>query len=176
VRDGLHAYLTQHRFGNASTADLAASLASAAGTDPAPVMHSFLDSTGVPHVSIDVECSGPPKLTIHQAGASAIPVCYRGAGLDRSCAVLDGPSREIKLASCPAWVYANAGGTGYYRTSWTAQQLASLPIEMLTPAERLTLAYDLKAMKNPDTKPLLVRLAADPQSEIAAAARETPAK
>ena len=47
---------------------------------------------------------------------------------------------------------------------------------MLTPAERLTLAYDLKASKNPDARALLMRLAADPQPEIAAAARETPAK
>ena len=90
--------------------------------------------------------------------------------------LLESASREIDLAACPAWVFANAGGTGYYRTSWTSAQLAALPLEMLTPAERLTLAYDLKASKNPDAKPLLVRLAADPQPEIAAAARETPLK
>jgi hypothetical protein len=47
---------------------------------------------------------------------------------------------------------------------------------MLTPAERLTLAQDLKASKNPDGRALLVRLASDPQPEIAAAARETPVK
>jgi cytosol alanyl aminopeptidase len=176
VRDGVRAYLNEHRFANASTADLAGALKHSAGVDPVPVMHSFLDSAGLPRVSATVECDGPPKLTIRQTGASAIPVCYRGGGLERSCTVLDGPSREIELAACPAWVFANAGGTGYYRTSWSAAQLAALPLEMLTPAERLTLAYDLKAAKNPDARPLLARLASDPQPEIAAAARETPAK
>jgi aminopeptidase N len=176
VRDAMHAYLTQHRFGTVSTADLAAALKTASGTDPGPVMHSFLDSTGIPRVTLDVECTGPPKLVVHQTGATSIPICYRGSGLDRTCAVLDGPTREIALASCPTWIYANAGGTGYYRTSWTAAQLATLPLETLTPSERLTLAYDLKAAKNLDGKLMLLRLATDPQPEIAAAARETPAK
>jgi alanyl aminopeptidase len=176
VRDGMRVYLNQHRFANASTADLAAALKNASGVDPAPVLHSFLDTTGVPHVSMQVECLKTPKLTIRQTGASAIPVCYRGGGLDRSCTVLNGSEQEIDLPACPEWVYANAGGTGYYRTSWSAAQLATLPLEMLTPAERLTLAQDLKASKNPDGRALLVRLASDPQPEIAAAARETPVK
>ena len=177
VREAMHAYLTEHRFGTASTADLASALRTATGTDPAPVLHSFLDSTGIPRVGIDVECTGPvAKLTLHQSGASAIPVCYRGDALTKTCAVLEAPVREIDLASCPTWIYANAGGTGYYRTTWSTPQLATLPLEQLTPAERLTLANDLKALKSPEARPLLARLAADPQPEIAAAARETPAK
>jgi alanyl aminopeptidase len=174
VRDAMHAYLTAHRFGNASTADLSAALRGATGIDPGPVLHSFLDSTGVPRVSAEVECQKSPKLILHQTGASTLPVCYRGAGVDRGCVEIDAPSREVPLASCPTWIYANAGGTGYYRISWTAAQLAALPLESLTPAERLTLAYDLKASKNADGKSILTRLATDAQPEISAAARETP--
>jgi alanyl aminopeptidase len=177
VREAMHAYLTDHRFGNATTADLASALHAAAGIDPAPVLRSFLDSTGVPRVSVDLECTGPTaKLTLHQTGATAIPICYRGDGVTKTCTILETPSREIDLAACPTWIYPNAGGTGYYRVSWTARQLATLPLEKLTPAERLTLANDLKALKTSEARPVLARLAADPQPEIASAARETPAK
>src|SRR4029077_14488765 len=42
VRDGLHRYLDQHRFGNASLVDLAAALRAASGIDPSRVLNSFL--------------------------------------------------------------------------------------------------------------------------------------
>ena len=64
----------------------------------------------------------------------------------------------------------NAGGTGYYRTEWSADQLAALDLTKLTAAERLTLVYDLRA-KN-IASPLLKTLASDPEPEIAQAATQ----
>jgi cytosol alanyl aminopeptidase len=182
VRDGVRAYLNEHRFGNASTEDLEVALERASGVNPSLVMHSFLDTPGLPRVSIQVECAPAARLRIRQNGASAIPVCYRGAGVERTCTVLDGPSRDVdlpKASGCPAWIEPNAGGTGYYRTTWTGAQLSVLasqvlPEKDLSAAERLTLAYDLRALPTdrPAARGLLGKLAADAEPEIARAAQD----
>jgi cytosol alanyl aminopeptidase len=177
MRAGVRAYLNDHSFRNAAMPDLATALKLASGVDPSAVMHSFLDSTGLPRVSVQVECAPAPRLTIRQTGAAAIPVCYRGAGFARSCSVLDGPSREVdlpKVSACPTWIEPNAGGTGYYRTTWTAAQLAALPLTQLSPAERLMMAYDLAALlKDRDAaRASLTKLAADSEPEVAKAAQD----
>ena len=159
-------------FGNASTRDLGDELKRATGTDPAPVMHSFLDATGIPQVRGRIRCDRSNRLILRQTGAAAIPVCYRGDGISQTCEVLDGPSREVALSSCPSWIYLNSGGTGYYRVAWDAKPLAALPIEKLTPAERLTLAYDLRARKTASARLVLAKLQSDEQPEIAEAARD----
>lgn len=80
----------------------------------------------------------------------------------------------MKLAACTAWVYFNAKGTGYYRTTWSAASLGSLRLNELSPAERLTLVYDLRAQKNDRSaaRDMLQKLSADAQPEIVRAARE----
>ena len=185
-QQGIRAYLNEHLFGNATAADLAAALKGASGIDPSAVMHSFLDVAGLPRVNIEVDCKSAPKIKIHQTGASAIPVCYRGSGIGRSCAVLDGSSKDVDLpegSSCPTWIEPNAGGTGYYRTTWTMAQLAGLSLKDLSPAERLTLTFDLRVL-DPKTplndraaaRAMLTRLASDTEPEVAAAAQEAGEK
>ena len=49
-RDGLRAYLNEHRFGNATTDDLVAALRAASGKDPSRVLNTFLNTTGVPEL------------------------------------------------------------------------------------------------------------------------------
>jgi alanyl aminopeptidase len=177
MRDGVRAYLRDHPFRNATTMDLAAELKLASGVDPSAVMHSFLDVSGLPRVSVQVECAPAPRLRIRQTGATAIPVCYRGEGLARSCAVLDGPTRDVDLpkgSACPAWIEPNAGATGYYRTTWTLEQLAALPLAQLSPAERLTLAYDLAAQptNRAAARSSLTKLTSDSEPEVAKAAQD----
>ncbi len=162
VRDGLREYLKAHKFGNATTADLESSLKGSK-----PVLDSFLNQTGIP--SIHAECKDA-HLIIDQTNAMHswnVPVCWRGEGISPSCTVLASHT-DLPLKSCPAWIYLNAGGSGYYRTEWSLEQLAALDVTKLTAAERLTLVYDLRASKI--ASPLLKILAADPEPEIAAAA------
>lgn len=178
VRNGLRAYLKKHSFGNATTADLESALGGAAGKDPTAVMHAFLDQTGIPVIRGRVRCESgaAPKLEIEQANKAhdwTVPVCWRAEG-STSCTVLDTSRREIELphgAACPAWIYLNAGATGYYRTEWTQAQLSALPLSKLTPAERLMLVYDLRALNGRvDASELLMKLSSDPEPEIAKAA------
>lgn len=169
VRDGLRVYLKAHQFGNVSTADLESSLP---GTKP--VLDSFLNQTGIP--SIRVKC-GDAKIAVEQTNSAHtwnVPVCWRGAGMSPVCAVLGSARAETHVNSCPAWIYPNSGGTGYFRTEWTAEQLLALDLSQLSEPERLTLIYDLRAAKN-TTAPILKELAGDGQPDVAKAAADAMA-
>lgn len=171
---GVRAYLAKHRFANATADDLAASLRAASGTDPSAVMHAYLDKTGVPVVRGEVRCTRD-RATLHleQIRPAVIPVCWSTDAAHKECTVLDAASRDVTLANCPAWLYLNAGGSGYYRTAWSADQIAALPLDRLTPAERLTLVFDLRAQKNDRAAAYgeLVKLESDPEPAVMRAAQ-----
>jgi alanyl aminopeptidase len=174
-RDGLRRYLQEHRFGNATTSDLAAALRAASDIDPSRVLNTFLNTAGVPELRGQLLCArdAAPRLRVIKSGPGAVPVCWRADRVASSCTVLEGPSTEIALptgTACPAWFYLNSGGTGYYRTHWSQAPLRALP--ELSDAEKLTLVYDLRASKNASTQAALARLASDVDPEIASAARE----
>ena len=166
-RDALRAYLQQHRDGAASTASLAAALGREAGR----VLDSFLNRTGVPEVRAEALCGGgkPPALALRQVGAEpwTLPVCWRTDGA-AACTLMAGAEAQVPLASCPAWIEPNAGGTGYYHSAWPAGRMP--PAEVLTPAERLTLVFDLQG--RPQSRPALETLARDADPQVAEAARQ----
>lgn len=175
LRDGLHAYLEAHRFGNATTDDLAAALSAASGKDPSRVLNTFLTTTGVPELRGELLCArdSAPQLRVTKSSPGSVPVCWRADRVAPSCTVLEGTSTEIALptgTACPAWFFLNSGGTGYYRTRWTQAPL--LALRELTDAEKLTFVYDLRASKNASAQAALARLASDADPEIANAAAE----
>ena len=174
-RDGLQRYLNDHRFGNATTRDLAAELNAASGIDTSRVLNTFLNTTGVPELRGELLCvrDTAPRLRVTKSSPGSVPVCWRADRVASSCTVLEGPSTEIALptgTACPAWFYLNSGGTGYYRTQWSQAPVRALP--ELSDAERLTLVYDLRASKNASAQAALTRLASDADPEIATAARD----
>jgi len=169
VRDGLREYLKAHKFSTATTADLEASIPGSK-----PVLDSFLNQTGIPSIKADCKDS---QLKLEQTNATRnwkVPVCWRGDGIAASCIVMESPRAELKLKSCPAWIYMNANASGYYRTEWSAEQLAALDLSKLTAAERLTLIYDLRASKNLAAAQLK-SLTSDAEPEVAKAATDVMA-
>ena len=82
--------------------------------------------------------------------------------------------------TCPRVPHALPGSnrtpaaTGYYRTTWTAEQLAALPLAQLSPAERLMLTYDLAAQPSnrPAARASLTKLSSDSEPEVAKAAQD----
>ncbi len=185
VRGGLRLYLADHRFASATTGDLVAALRLASGIDPAESMHDFLDQTGVPAIHAEVRCEPglDPRLEFEQTNAARhwdVPVCWKTPAAS-SCLIVD-TRRQVPLprnAPCPAWVYANANASGYYRIQWDAAQLAAMDdaaLKNLTAPERLALANDVNALRRSGrldaaaVNPVLTRLAADPEPEIAQAA------
>jgi alanyl aminopeptidase len=167
-RDGVRAYLANHRFGNATSSDFVAAISEVAGRDVAPAFGSFLDQAGAPVVHTELRCGAgqPPALVVSQhryvrPGSPAapegrpwrLPVCVafdRAGARGEACTELTTASAELALdtKTCPAWVFANAGGRGYYRTSQADAGLVALRDrgwKLLTPAERMIAFGDVAA-------------------------------
>lgn len=157
-RDGMRAYIRDHRFGNASADDLIEAIAKAAnkGLKFKLAFGSFLDQSGVPMVATQLDCSGKqPVLELAQSrylplGSTGstqrvwgVPMCVRTPAGTR-CELFDTATGNMPLAdkTCPAWYMPNAGARGYYRFSMAAQDLAKLngALNQLTDAEKLAYA------------------------------------
>ncbi|MBX3157857.1 MAG: M1 family metallopeptidase [Deltaproteobacteria bacterium] len=163
-------YLRKHPHGVATTADFLAAIHDATGNDVAPAMSTFLDQTGVPLVDAELRCTAgaAPVLALSQqryavAGAPAqaaqtwtVPVCVKwGTGATtagRACTLLATPAAELELGTapgCPAWVLANDGEVGYYRTRYhgaVLDKLVEAAPKALTLPERVGLLGDMTAL------------------------------
>jgi hypothetical protein len=121
-RDGVRGYMAAHRYGNASSDEFFAAMATASG-DPRilPAMKSFTDQQGVPLVTFTgsngqytVTQSRYARLgTQAPAQTWGVPLCVR-RGDARVCQLLDTVSGTVQVGGTGALI-PNAGGTGYYR-------------------------------------------------------------
>ncbi|MCE7951544.1 MAG: M1 family peptidase [Xanthomonadales bacterium PRO7] len=162
-RDGMRAYIKNHQFGNASAEDLIDAIAKAAdkGVRFKQAFGSFLDQSGVPMVTTQLDCSGKqPVLKLAQSrylplGSTGdasrvwgVPMCVRTPAGTR-CELFDGATGSMALpdTTCPAWYMPNAGARGYYRFSMAAQDLARLngALDQLTDTEKLAYADAIDA-------------------------------
>jgi len=162
---GVREHLSQHAFGNATSAEFARAISKVAGKDVEAAFATFLEQPGAPEITATLSCNGgqPPRVALAQRryvppGAPAppdgkpwiVPVCVafeRGGQRAETCAILDAATGSIALptASCPRWFVPNAGGRGYYRTAYTAEQIAVLrdgAWPELTPVERRVVFFD----------------------------------
>lgn len=124
LQKAVRQYLKSHPYGNASAEDFFRALASAAG-DPRIVaaMHSFIEQTGVPVISVHDEPDGLSlaQAPYHPLGVSppgprlwSIPVCL-ARGQARSCTLLTKASATVAAVPGEGYLVPNAGGAGYYR-------------------------------------------------------------
>lgn len=149
-RAAMRRYLSEHANGNATTADLGASIRKATGVDAMAVLNGFLDQPHAPEFRVSVRCeSGAGSLVIEQSGATwTAPVCWHDAGGGRRCAIIDGPRTVKSLGGCPAWTWPNASGVGYYRSVPDPAMLEAVIAKgysELSAPERVSLAGDLVA-------------------------------
>jgi alanyl aminopeptidase len=197
-RAGVNAYLQRYAFRSATAGDFLDSIATAGKPQLAAAFKTFLDQPGIPEVSVELKCSGQPRVALSQkrylplgsTGAQGaqwqVPVCVRSVNDDLSaaeCFLLDKPSAEFPLknpGSCPAEIFADAGATGYYIASYRGGLLEKLLGEgsdWLNAAERVTLLHDLKALADSgDAKESAALTAArtfanSPERQVAAEAR-----
>jgi alanyl aminopeptidase len=166
-RDGIRAYLRDHRFGTARSEDLLAALAQTSGRDVGTPFLSFLEQPGLPIVSASLSCGeggrfvdltqrrfAPTGSSLAPQGELwSIPVCIRhgvGRTVTETCTLLNGPSARVEIPGdrCPEWIFPNADAAGYYRYTLAPADLTALlarGLRSLTPAERLSLANNVRA-------------------------------
>ncbi len=155
MQRALRAHVRDHVDGNVVAEDFYAALSRAAGVDLSASLRSLVETSGVPLVTADLRCDGPPRVAVtvkrlHPepfAPTHQLPVCVRWPG-GRTCAVITGGAGSIALPAapdCPAWLHPNAGETGYYRWILPEAQLDALINAPLDPRERLGLIDQLTA-------------------------------
>jgi aminopeptidase N len=167
-RAGVNAYLEKHAYANATSEDFFGALSKASGKPVDRVMGTFVLQPGVPEVDVTAKCAdGRTTLTLAQRRFSLeapattagrerweIPMCLKAAGgAQPTCVLVTEPTKTVPLgegapggaAGCTPWVFANAGGRGYYRTLYPADMLKSISRDVetaLSAPERLSLVAD----------------------------------
>jgi aminopeptidase N len=166
---GANAYLEKHKYANATAEDFWNQMAATSEKPIDGIMAGFTQQSGAPLVTVvKTECgtksvqNGRHKknvpiteVTLSQeryfadaaklaAGSQEIwqiPVSLRPEGAKDSTYVLLAQRQQtFELPGCAAWVYANGGGRGYYRSSYDAATLSKMSAELETtfsPEERI---------------------------------------
>jgi cytosol alanyl aminopeptidase len=150
-QQSLHRYLTDHRFANATSRDLAQAIRQESGVDVGPVLFDFLDRPGAPLLRFTVaSAAGGTKLEVEQDGRPwTVPVCIHTASGEKKCEQVSGSRAELQLSDGTKWVWPNAFGSGYYRSLMSAEALESLMqngYKFLENLEQLALAGDLEGL------------------------------
>jgi cytosol alanyl aminopeptidase len=165
-RQGVRDYLEARHDGSATAEDFLDALAKASRQPVVPAFDTFLNQNGVPKLDVRLQCAADGvKLSLAQqrlvplgaVGAESrhwqIPVCVRYGGgaktARESCTLVTQDRTTVPLTGgCPAFVFANAGGRGYYVPDYGPDLLAKLAANRnaLTPAEFASLLRDLKAL------------------------------
>jgi puromycin-sensitive aminopeptidase len=158
-RRAVNAYIERFKYANARADDFWKTLASVTGKPIDKVMPTFVDQPGLPLVNVNISCAnGSAMVALSQerytTGAAAppvgagqvwqIPVCLRLPDGKTKCDLLDQKSEAIPVDGCPAWVMANAGARGYYRTAAAPDVVRRIAadVDKLQPAERIAMLSD----------------------------------
>lgn len=171
-QQGLRSYLRDHSFATATTADLAAALQAASGVDVSPVFASYLNQPGFPLVHARTDCAAK-RILIEQESKSTwnTPVC-----IGAKCTLISGAHGEIPIESCPAAVWPNGNGAGYYRAQSDSLGDVLKRITELSTAERLSIAEDLDTLPAPEQLAALPALLFDENANVVAAAQRAALK
>jgi len=167
-RQGVNTYLEQHAYGNATSEDFWTAIAKASGKPVDSVLRTFVNTAGVPLLTVSASCRDQTSWSMRvqqerfflnaapsssaAPGDWAIPICLKTPGPQAgACSLLQRPEETMGVsdAACPAWLFANAGAKGYYRTAYSPELLRGLATHVetaLTPAERVSLASDAWAL------------------------------
>jgi cytosol alanyl aminopeptidase len=167
-RKGIQNYIRKHQWGNATANDFMRAISEASGKNVTAAFSTFLDRTGVPLLSVSMNCKpgSKPSVTVAQErllplgskGSRAeywqVPACFEyeaNGKISRQCNMIADPKDTVVLQSasgCPAWLNANEGGTGYYRVRYegAAQQKLVDHVEKLELREKVDLLKNASAL------------------------------
>lgn len=159
-RAGVNRYLQQHQYGNATAKDFWNTQTAVSKKPVDKVMSTFVMQPGVPFVDAASKCEGgKTQVTLSQKryyydaalfakqGSELwnIPVCLQGMGADgkpgaKQCDLLTAKEQTFTLPGCSAWVFPDAGGTGYYRYGFDSAAVKGVSLEKsLTPVEQISM-------------------------------------
>jgi aminopeptidase N/puromycin-sensitive aminopeptidase len=153
-RQGVHKYLTEHAYGNASAEDFWTALAAVSHKPVDKIMNSFVSLPGMPILTFGAAADGKVPVTqerfflngktrAEKPETWTLPVCFKTQGAPR-CEVVSSGSAVVPVPAAQ-FFFANAGGEGYYRVSYPEDVYSSLLAHVeteLSPEERISLIGD----------------------------------
>jgi aminopeptidase N len=183
-RKGVHAYLSEHLYGNATAEDFWNTQTAVSHKPVDKIMDSLVAQPGTPMLTFGEPANGQVSVEQKrfflspsaQAGPKqkwTLPVCFKTKAGSQDCQILTPGSATLKVPG--GLFFANAGGKGYYRSAYTASAYATLVSNIetaLAPTERISLTGDEWAQVRSnkarvgDYLDLAVALKADPNAEV----------
>jgi len=188
-RQGVHNYLAQHLFGNATAEDFWSAQTANSHKPVDKIMESLVAQPGEPLITFGIAAGGrvpvaqrrfflSPSIQPDPAQKWTVPVCFKTAK-GQDCQVMTPESASLRVPA--GSVFANAGGNGYYRSAYPAsvyQVLVAGVETSLTPAERISLIGNEWAQVRANTTSvgdyldLVAAVKSDPNSEVLHSATE----
>ncbi len=175
-RAGVNSYLKQHSYGNAAASDFWNAETRSSGKPVDKIMPTWIEQPGLPLVVVKAKCADKTEnVALEQeryfydraklnAGGSElwqIPLCLKAPGLalpnTGKCELLAKMQESFALKGCTPWVFANANAKGFYRSSYSPDEIRSMAEaagSALSPAERLMLLGDVWGSVAVDREPI----------------------
>ncbi|MBS0277638.1 MAG: M1 family metallopeptidase [Proteobacteria bacterium] len=157
---GIHAYLSKFAFKNASAQDFIGTVAQATNhPEIVAAFNSFIDQPGIPLLKTELACgTGTAALSVAQSPYASVgiapvshhwnvPMCLSADGA-RTCKLVTPTTTQVALGGkCPAQIFPNADGAGYYRfggseVAWS-KWIGAAP--SLDAADQFTLFHNVDA-------------------------------
>jgi aminopeptidase N/puromycin-sensitive aminopeptidase len=184
-RKGVHAYLSEHRYGNATAEDFWNTQTATSHKPVDKIMDSLVAQPGAPILTFGQPANGQvsveqkrfflsPSFQPDPKQKWTLPVCFKTKAGSQDCQLLTPNVSTLKVPAGSLF-FANAGGKGYYRSAYTPSVYAALVsgIETaLSPTERISLTGDEWAQVRSnkarvgDYLNLSAALKADPNAEV----------
>ena len=179
-RQGVHNYLTVHVYANATAEDFWGAQTANSHKPVDKIMESLVAQPGAPILTFGEPSKGTvavsqkrfylsPSIQPDPAQKWTIPVCFKTSAA-QNCELLTPSTANLKTPTGGLF-FANAGGKGYYRSSYPPNEYAALVKQVetaLTPAERISLIGDEWAQVRSNKAPIGVYL------DLAAAVKNDP--
>jgi len=154
-REGVHKYLSAHMYGNATAEDFWNAQTEVSNKPIDKIMESFVAQPGEPLLSFGSPQKDSvsvrqerfflsPNVTTNRAQTWFVPLCFTGSNTNGDCAVLNEEEQSLKTTNAP-FLFGNAEGVGYYRSSYTPEVYAKILDHVetgLTPVERISFLGD----------------------------------
>ena len=154
-RQGVHNYLAAHLYANATAEDFWGAQTATSHKPADKIMESLVVQPGAPILKFDEPAAGKaevgqkrffasPSIEPDPAQKWTVPVCFKSGAGGQECQVLTPSETALKVPGGGLF-FANAGGKGYYRSTYSAAAYKALVAEVetgMTPPERISLLGD----------------------------------
>ncbi len=154
-RQGVHNYLAAHLYANATAEDFWNAQTANSHKPVDKIMESLVAQPGVPGLTFGEPANGMVEVAQKRFFLSpsakgsgtevwSIPVCFQSGDEKNDCEVLSSAKQTLPVPSA-AFFFANAGGTGYYRSTYPADVYNKLVANVetgLSAEERISLIGD----------------------------------